>query len=91
MPKTLRKAPTTDEIAERASRGEDVSVYFTNQFTVVRPVRRVNVDLTEGMLRELDGRAARLNISRQAVIKTLLGKALDEERAGRVGSRKKAG
>jgi hypothetical protein len=48
-----RKTPTADEIAEMASRGEDVSAYFTNKFTVVRPVRRVNVDLTQGMLREL--------------------------------------
>jgi hypothetical protein len=31
------------------------------------------------MLRELDQRAARLNISRQAVIKTLLGRALSAE------------
>jgi hypothetical protein len=75
------KAPTADEIAETASRGEDVSRHFTNKFTVVRPVRLVNVDLTEGMLRQLDERAARLNISRQAVIKTLLGRALSEERA----------
>jgi len=64
-----------DEIAEMASRGEDVSAYFTNKFTTVRPVHRVNVDLTQGILRELDERAARLNISRQAVIKTLLGRA----------------
>jgi hypothetical protein len=70
--------PTADEIAERASRGEDVSAHFTNKFTVVRPVRRVNVDLTQGMLRELDERAARLNVSRQAVIKTLLRQVLDE-------------
>lgn len=89
MPKTFRKAPTADEIAEMASRGEDVSAYFTNKFTVVRPVRRVNVDLTHGMLRELDERAARLNISRQAVIKTLLERALSEGR--RPGSKKKAG
>jgi hypothetical protein len=34
------------------------------------------------MLRELDERAARLNISRQAVIKTLLRRALNEERLG---------
>jgi len=27
--------------------------------------RRVNVDVTHGMLRELDERAARLNVSRQ--------------------------
>jgi metal-responsive CopG/Arc/MetJ family transcriptional regulator len=38
------------------------------------------VDLTQGMLRDLDARAARLNISRQAVIKTLLGQALNEDR-----------
>jgi hypothetical protein len=80
MPKTSRKTRTADEIAEMASRGEDISGYFTNKFTVVRPVRRVNVDLTQGMLRELDERAARLNVSRQAVIKTLLGRALNEER-----------
>ena len=80
MPKTLRKPPSADEIADKASRGEDISSYFTNKFTVVRPLRRVNVDLTQGMLRELDERAARLNISRQAVIKTLLGRALNETR-----------
>jgi len=75
--------PNAEEIAEMASRGEDISAYFTNKFTAVRPVRRVNVDLTEGMLRELDARAAHLNISRQAVIKTLLGRALDQERSMR--------
>jgi hypothetical protein len=87
MPKTSRKSPrtaktpTADEIAELASRGEDVSLYFTRKFTVVRPIHRVNLDLTQGMLRELDERAARLNISRQAVIKTLLEQALSEEQA----------
>ena len=74
---------TAGQIAEMATRGEDISAYFTNKFTVVRPVRRVNVDLTHGMLRELDARAARLNISRQAVIKTLLERSLNEERAGK--------
>ncbi len=81
MPKTSKKAPTADEIAEIASRGESVSGYFTNKFTVVRPVKRVNVDLTPGMLRDLDERAARLNISRQAVIKTLLARAMSEDGA----------
>jgi hypothetical protein len=91
MLKTSRTAPSADEIAEMASRGEDVSAYFTNKFTVVRPVRRVNVDLTQGMLRELDERAARLNVSRQAVIKTLLGRALEEERSGKPRPKRKAG
>ena len=87
----FKTKPTADEIAKRASRGEDVSAYFTNKFTVVRPVHRVNVDLTQGMLRELDQRAAQLNISRQAVIKTLLARALNEDRVTKPGPRKKAG
>jgi hypothetical protein len=91
MPKKLRNTPSADEIAERASRGEDVPAYFTNKFTVVRPIRRVNVDLTLGMLRELDERAARLNISRQAVIKTLLARALEEGRASKPRPRRKTG
>ena len=83
MPRMSDTKRTADEIADMASRGEDVSAYFTKKFTVVRPVRRVNVDLTQGMMRELDERAARLNVSRRAVIKTLLGRALAEERVGR--------
>ena len=91
MPKTFKTTPSADEIAEMASRGEDISAYFTNKFTVVRPVRRVNVDLTQGMLRELDQRAAKLNISRQAVIKTLLSRALEEGRASKPRPRRRAG
>ena len=71
MPNKSKSTPTADEIAEMATRGEDVSKFFTNTFTVVRPIRRVNLDITQGMLR------ARLNVSRQAVIKTLLRQALD--------------
>jgi hypothetical protein len=83
MPKTSKAKSSADEIARKASQGEDISAHFTNKFTVVRPVRRVNVDLTEGMLRELDQRAAHLNVSRQAVIKTLLDRALKTEREKR--------
>lgn len=78
--------PTADQIAEMATRGEDVSRFFTNEFTVVRPVQRVNIDLTHGMLRELDAKAAKLNVSRQAVIKTLLDQALSAERKPRKAS-----
>ena len=90
MPKTFKATISADEIAEKASRGEDISAHFTNKFTVVRHVRRVNIDLTQGMLRELDERAARLNISRQAVIKTLLGRALAEAPPGKPRSKRKA-
>jgi hypothetical protein len=76
MQKRSGKGKSADEITGMASRGEDVSSHFTNAFTFVRPVRRVNVDLSQAMLNELDARAARLNISRQAVIKTLLDQGL---------------
>jgi hypothetical protein len=88
MPKRSRSRISAEELAEKASRGEDVSRYFSNKFTVVRPVRRVNVDLTPGLLRQLDERAARLNISRQAVIKTLLSRALEEDPNRRRAKRK---
>ena len=72
------KPMDAEEIAERADRGEDISAHFTNQFKVVRPaVQRVNVDFTGPMLKELDREAEALNISRQAVIKTMLREALD--------------
>jgi metal-responsive CopG/Arc/MetJ family transcriptional regulator len=71
-----------------ATSGEDVSRYFTSEFTVVRPIQRVNVDLTQGMLRELDARAARLNVSRQAVIKTLLSQAMATEQTPKRRTRK---
>lgn len=91
MPKTSKPPVSADEIAERASRGEDISAYFTNKFTVVRPIHRVNVDLTQGMLRELDRRAARLNVSRQVVIKTLLDRALKEDRSAKLRAKRKSG
>jgi len=91
MPKTPRRRISAEDIADKASRGEDVSGYFTNKFTVVRPVKRVNVDLTAGMLRQLDDRAARLNISRQAVIKTLLTQALEQVRLPKAKPTRKAG
>jgi hypothetical protein len=38
MPKTSKTPRSAEEIAEMATRGEDISAYFTNKFTVVRPV-----------------------------------------------------
>jgi hypothetical protein len=78
MPKTSNKPISAEKIAEMADRGQDISGHFTNQFTVVRAaVQRVNVDFTAPMLQELDREAETLNISRQAVIKTMLREALD--------------
>ncbi len=90
MPSKSKPKIGAEEIAGKASRGEDVSPFFTGKFTVVRPIRCVNVDLTQGMLTELDARAARLNVSRQAVIKTLLRQALDQTGAASPGRKRKA-
>jgi hypothetical protein len=68
MPRTSKSTLSADEIAEKASRGQDVSAYFTNKFRVVRPVQRVNIDLTDGMLRELDERASRLIFCRAPIL-----------------------
>jgi hypothetical protein len=76
MPKK-RAAVSADEIARRANRGEDVSRFFTNTGRMMPPIQRVNVDFSREMLTELDEAARRLNISRQAVIKTLVREGLD--------------
>lgn len=85
MPKVLEspKIPTADEIAELADRGEDISRFFTNTGKKMPPIQRVNVDFALPMLHELDEEARQLNISRQAVIKTLLRHALDQQHLAR--------
>jgi metal-responsive CopG/Arc/MetJ family transcriptional regulator len=61
-----------------ADQGKDVSRFFKGAGRMVRPIQRVNVDLTAEMLEELDRAARDLNVSRQAVIKTLVRQALDQ-------------
>jgi len=73
-----KKAATAEAIARLADEGKDVSRFFTNAGRMAGPIRRVNVDLALPMLEELDDAAKRLNISRQAVIKTLIRQALDQ-------------
>jgi hypothetical protein len=73
-----KQVPSAESIARIADRGEDVSHFFTNAGKMHLPVQRVNVDFTSSMLNELDQAAGDLNVSRQAVIKTLLRQALDQ-------------
>jgi hypothetical protein len=72
------KLISAEAIARRASRGQDVSRHFTNKGRMMAPIQRVNVDFAAPMLEELDRAAKELNISRQAVIKTLVRQALDQ-------------
>jgi len=76
------KPISAEAIARLADKGKDVSRFFKApgrliQPSTVQPIQRVNLDLTASMLEELDQAARHLNISRQAVIKTLVRQALD--------------
>jgi hypothetical protein len=85
MPKILKaaKSVTADKIAEMADRGEDVSRFFKAPGRMMPAIQRVNVDFALPMLEELDRQAQELNISRQAVIKSLLRQALDLQNMAR--------
>jgi hypothetical protein len=91
MKNTCRKKKTAsaESIARMADRGKDVSRFFTNSGRMMEPIQRVNVDFTVPMLEELERAAKELNISRQAVIKTLIRQGLDQGYVAKV-SRAKA-
>lgn len=79
MKKTPKPAKpvSADAIARLADQGKDISRFFKGEGRMVQPIQRVNVDLTASMLEELDRAARDLNVSRQAVIKTLVRQAID--------------
>jgi hypothetical protein len=83
--RNAKRKPAAETIARMADEGKDVSRFFTNGGRMVSPVQRVNVDFTAPMLEELDRQAQELNISRQAVIKTLLRQGLDQHYAAATG------
>ena len=77
--RTMSTKPVdAEQIAEAADHGEDVSAYFTREFTVVNPaVQRVDLSFSGTMLSELDREAEAVNISREAMIKAMLRESLD--------------
>lgn len=83
-----KKVISADAIARLADQGKDVSRFFTNSGETHRPIQRVNVDFTASMLEELEAAARELNISRQAVIKTLIRQALDQRQLTRASRRR---
>jgi len=93
MKKTRKSAnPVSAEaIARLADRGRDVSGFFKGQGRMMQPIQRVNVDLTAAMLEELDRAARELNVSRQAVIKTLVRQALDQHYLAQRGRQVQSG
>ena len=53
MKKTLKlkKRVSAEAIARLADRGKDISGFLKGQGRMVQPIQRVNVDLTEAMLK----------------------------------------
>ena len=80
MNKTRKPAKPVpaETIARMADQGKNITRFFRAPGRMVQPIQRVNLDLTASMLEELDSAAHELNISRQAVIKTLVRQALDQ-------------
>jgi hypothetical protein len=74
----LAKPVSAEAIARLADQGKDISRFFKGEGRMVQPIQRVTVDVTASMLEELDRAAQDLNVSRQAVIKTLVRQALDQ-------------
>ena len=90
MKTTTRKKKniSAESIARKADRGRDVSSFFTNSGQMRKPIQRVNIDFTASMLEELESAAKELNVSRQAVIKTLIRKGLDQHHVARASRRR---
>ncbi len=83
-----KKATSAESIARMADRGKDVSSFFTNSGQMRKPIQRVNIDFTASMLEELESAAKELNVSRQAVIKTLIRQGLDQRHIARSSRRR---
>jgi hypothetical protein len=80
-----RKTVSAETIARVGDNERNVSRFFTNNGRMMGPIQKVNVDLASGMLEGLDRAAKELNISRQAVIKTLIRHTLDQQSLARRG------
>lgn len=86
--RSKKKHLSAEAIARRADHGKPISRFFTNSGKMMKPIQRVNVDFTAAMLEELEAAAKELNISRQAVIKTMLRQALDQRQTARSSRRR---
>lgn len=85
--KKKSKSAAIEEIEAMALKGKDTSSYFSKpkrmpprevqKMPAREDILKVNVDVTESFLHELDAIAMFLNISRQAVMKTFLKEGVD--------------
>ena len=81
----MKKSLPAEELDRLFDEGEDMSAYMDRDSTrhINLEVKRINVDMPLWMVNALDLEAARLNISRQAALKTMLDNALKNSTAAR--------
>jgi hypothetical protein len=72
-----KKPISAEQIARMATRGEDISRFFTRRLGMVHPLQRVTVDFSGATLAELDAVAKELSVSSEVLIKTLVREGLD--------------
>mgnify|MGYP001581098242 CR=1 FL=1 len=72
--KNTSKKISAEEFDKRFDAGKDISRYL--DFKKATAVKRVNVDFPVWMIERLDREALRLNISRQAIIKSWINDRL---------------
>lgn len=76
--KKTKKTIKAEEFDALFDAGKDITPYLDLSTATV--IRRVNVDFPQWMLDLLDREATKLNVSRQAVIKTWIGDRLSSQR-----------
>jgi hypothetical protein len=78
---------TAEEFDRRFDKGEDVS-QFLDWDKVTRPglePRRVNVDMPNWMISELDKQASLIGVTRQSIIKVWLSERIKTEKSEQIG------
>lgn len=81
MSDAVERAATGAEIDKAFESGEDMRRFFDLSSGSVRApeTRQVNVSMSSGMVSALDAEAARVGVTRQAVIKMWLQERIDHE------------
>jgi hypothetical protein len=79
MKKREAKKTTSENLESRFDEGEDVSDFFdTSKAKVVGNSKRVAIDFPQWIVDRLDVEAARIGLPRQALIKTVVARYVDE-------------
>ena len=79
MKKSNKKKIAAKEFDRKFDKGEDLSDHLNFEEAVV--VKRINLDLPQWLLNDLDREALRLNVSRQAIIKIWLSEKIEAVKA----------